>query len=122
MRHTYASVKASQMYLTKNYSIELDDVVWVIEGDLKKPAHFRLADCFRYMFIKYPPFPAGSGKFKFKISSRHSLLAHEILIDKAAPWFSMLHSKYITKQKFFHSLDQEPLIVNGLRDVSGITL
>jgi len=120
MKHTYASVKASQIYLTKYHPIELDDVVWVIEGDLKKPACFRLADCFRYRFIRYPLFPIGYEKFKFKISDHHSLLAHEILIDKAEAWFSTLHSKYITKQKFFHSLRSEPSIVNGLCHISGI--
>ena len=41
MGYTYASVGASQMYLTKCHPLALSDVIWVVEGDLKKPAGFR---------------------------------------------------------------------------------
>ena len=120
MGYTYASVGASQMYLTKCHPLALSDVIWVVEGDLKKPAGFRLTDCFRYTLAEYPPFPAGYEGFKLKILGHSSLLTHEIPLDKAELWFSTLHSMYITKQKFFHSLSLELSMVTGLCHASNI--
>lgn len=120
MGYTYASVGASQMYLTKYWSLRVGDVIWVVEGDLKKPKGFHLADCFQCASTEYPPFPPGYGKFKLKVLGCSSFLVREIALDKTELWFDILHSKYITKQRFFSSLSFEPTILAGLCDISGI--
>lgn len=120
MKHSYASVGASQLYLTKRYSFAIGDIVWVVEGDLNRPKGFALVDCFRCAEVEYPPFHSGYERFKLKIVGRSSLLACEIPLTKMESWFATLHADYITKRRSFSLLTRELEIVNGLSRISGI--
>jgi hypothetical protein len=124
MKHTYASLCVSQMYVTSlKPSLFLGDVIWVVESDESKPAKkFRLADCFRVTKTLRPPFPAGYGKFVLKLEGVPLPFASPLQLCKGDPWFEILHRKYITKQKFFNKLDSEPVVVNGFLLASRVAL
>jgi hypothetical protein len=123
MKHTYASVAASQMYVTRPPAfLTLGDFIWVVEGDLSKPMNFQLADCFKVERTRLPPFSAGYERFALKLEGTRSLLARPLALSKSEPWFARLHANYITKRKFFNPLFSEPAVLRGLLKASGVVV
>lgn len=123
MGHSYASIGASVVYSTKKQpKLCLGDVVWVVEGDSSTPTEFALVDCFKVHMADTPPFPPGYGKFQLKAMGERSLLSKPFRLGAEMEWFEELHSRYITKQRFFHSLGGEPNILDGLLTASGAAI
>lgn len=123
MGYPYAKVGGSAMYVTRPPSkLVMNDVVWVIEGDHRNPTRFTLVDCFEYSDAEHPPFAPAYTKFGIRILGNRSLLRSTAPLNRADKWFSELHSRFITKQKFFSPLTPEPEIVKGLLCISGIKL
>lgn len=121
MGYPYARVGGSAMYLTRRPSkLESGDVVWVIEGDLRSPTRFSLVDCFEFSDHEDPPFAPAYAKFAVRILGHRSILRSASPLNRADKWFADLHSRFITKQKFFTSLAAEPEIVEGLCNFSGV--
>lgn len=120
MGHPYESGVSAVYTTSEQRKLCFGDIIWVIEGDIGKHKQFRLVDCFRNNEQKYPPFPIGYTKFRLKVSGEVSLLKGPIPLSKEYEWFSELHSKFITKQKFFNVLTLQ--ISDGLLNTSGITL
>ena len=121
MGYDYSSLESSAVYSTSNQQkLCFNDVIWVIEGDKSNPKKFMLVDCFINKEQKYPPFPAGYTQFKLKAIGEGSLIKEPVELSKEDEWFAQLHSKFITKQKFFTVLPQ--LIVEGLINVSSVKL
>lgn len=120
MRYPYAAVGLSGMYSTKTLSRLCNgDVIWVVEG----PTKFALVDCFQYSDTEYPPFASDYSKFEIRVLGNHSLLGGSSYpLNVADKWFAELHSRFITKQKFFNLLTTELEIIEGLRLLSGIKL
>jgi len=116
MGHPYRSLGESAVF-SKNEvpKLLLGDSIWVIEG----PKDFTLVDCFIYTETDDPPFRADYGGFKLKLAGDRSLLASELPLDKGNAWFKDLHSRFITKQRFFDRLTDEH--VEGLQVVSGVS-
>lgn len=97
----------------------LGDVIWVVEGFGRPLAGFRLADCFAVRATEESAIPS----FTLKVRGDESLIRSAIGLDPASmPWFASLHSRFITKQRFFNSLGSEPEISGGLRKVSGVAI
>lgn len=123
MGHSYASTAKPGMYLTINPSKLLPgDIIWVIEGRNSTPTEFALVDCFTFTDPEHPPFPPKYEKFTLRVSGRSFLLSAPVALSKSSAWFSELHARFITKQRFFNSLAAEPDIVKGLSDASGVKL
>lgn len=121
MGHTYASTGRSSMYLSRApKKLEVGDFVWVIEGDIRTPTRFSLVDCFEYIDAEFPPFAPSYSRFGIRIFGYHSLLRSPVPLNRADKWFFALHSRFITKQKFFSCLEEEPELVEGLCTVSDI--
>jgi len=121
MGYPYAKVGSSAMYLRRPQTrLEIGDVVWVVEGVLGRPTRFGLVDCFRYSDAEHPPFAPGYSRFTVRILGHRSLLKASSPLNLADKWFFELHSRFITKQKFFNSLAAEPEIVDGLCSISGV--
>lgn len=58
MGHSYNSIGQSAAYSTKEQrKLCLNDVIWVIEGNMGNPKEFSLVDCFHYSSTDYPPIP-----------------------------------------------------------------
>lgn len=120
MGHAYASTEPASVYSTTlQPKLCFGDALWVVEGDTNFPRQFALVDCFRYEDTKYPPFLGGYDGFKLRVIGT-SLLKLPIPLKKEDDWFSRLHKMYITKQKFFSRLSDEPDVVAGLQKVSGV--
>lgn len=118
MGHSYAASDPSSVYSTTlQPKLCFGDVIWVVEGDKNSPRQFALADCFRYKDTKYPPFESGYDAFKLRLMGI-SLLQKPVPLRKEDEWFSNLHKKCITKQRFFERLSDEA--VAGLQKASGI--
>lgn len=121
MGHTYASAGGSGMYLSRApKKLEAGDIVWVVEGDIRNPKRFSLVDCFEYSNTELPPFAPSYSRFVIRILGHHSLLRSPMPLNRADKWFFDLHSRFITKQKFFNRLEEEPELVKGLCTASGI--
>jgi hypothetical protein len=92
--------------------------VWVVEGDESTPVNYTLVDKFVVASTDTPS-PVGSyAPFKLKVSGGKSLLTTATPLTPEVQWFSSLHRKYITKQRFFESLGTEPDIERGLREIA----
>jgi hypothetical protein len=63
--------------------------------------------------LRYP-----FGDFELKATGV-SLIKGAIPLDASLPWFKELHSRYITKQRFFERV--EGPIVAGFQSLSGVT-
>lgn len=122
MGHSYASTGSSSVYISKAQpKLCFGDVIWVVEGDTSTPRNFALVDCFHYEDTKYPPFASSYKGFQLQVLGT-SVLKAPIPMLKDDEWFSQLHAKYITKQRFFERLANAPQIIAGLQKVSGIEL
>ena len=122
MGHSYVSLDGHAVYSAANQpKLCFDDVIWVVEGDSNKPKSYYLVDCFHYRDTDYPPFPSGYSDFKLKVAGEGTLLNETVELSKGNEWFSTLHGKFITKQRFFSRMDEFPEVVAGLQDVSGIS-
>lgn len=120
MGHGYASTGSSSVYSTTlQPKLCFGDVIWVVEGDMSSPRQFALVDCFKHENTKYPPFANGYDGFKLRILGK-SLLKTPVPLQKEEEWFAHLHKNYITKQRFFRRLNDEPFVVAGLMKASGI--
>jgi hypothetical protein len=123
MGYAYDTAGGSAMYIKRPPAkLVMNDIVWVVEGDLRNPTRFALVDCFEYTYAEYPPFAPAFTKFGLRVLGTRSLLSGTVPLNRAERWFSELHSRFITKQKFFNSLISEPEIVDGLLRISGIKL
>ena len=114
MGQTYHISGESAVYSKlENKKLCFGDRIWVIEGDLGQPVRFSLVDCFIYAENIHPPFSSPFYGFRIKYRGE-SLKPPEVRLNKSdSPWFSQLHSKYITKQRFFERIiDVE--ILDGL--------
>jgi hypothetical protein len=121
MRRPYGTAHNSGIYLTRHRAKLLaGDLIWVIEGDTSTPTAFSLVDCFRYELVEHPPFAPEYSRFSVRVAGTSLLARGRIALDKAESWFSELHGRFITKQRFFSLLLSEPKIVNGLRIASGV--
>jgi hypothetical protein len=121
MGHTYGSTGRSAMYLTRaQKKLEVGDIIWVVEGNIRIPARFSLVDCFKYDDAEFPPFAPSYSKFVIRILGYNSLLPSPVPLNRADKWFFTLHGRFITKQKFFSCLEEEPELVEGLCTASGI--
>ncbi|WP_426360359.1 hypothetical protein ACPUVO_09140 [Pseudocolwellia sp. HL-MZ19] len=119
MKATYLSLAESSAYSKSNRrELCLGDIIWVIEGDQDNPTNFSIADCFKYTESDYPSPHGPFSDFKLKISGSSLLKIGGLTLDKSMPWFDVLHSKYLSKQKSFNNITDENDIVNGLFDVS----
>jgi hypothetical protein len=117
MKCDYASLGESAAYSTsERRKLCLRDVIWVIEG----PGDFALVDCFRYEDADYKPLPAPFQRFKLKAKGNSSYLGDPKPLHTEMDWFHDLHSRYITKQKFFSLI--EPNHIHGLLEESGVSL
>jgi len=115
MGYPYAKVGRSAMYVTRPPSkLCIGDHIWVVEGDQHTPTRFTLVDCFVYSDAAHPPFDPSYSRFGIRILGTHSILRSPIPLNRADRWFAELHSRFITKQKFFHQITSEREIVNGL--------
>jgi len=123
MKRSYASLGMPAVYSTKSQpKLCGGDTVWVIEGNTANPVQFELADCFRVSAAECGPFPGDLAGFKARAVGSSSLLSTAIPLSNTVIWFSELHRRYITKQKFFCSLGDEPEIVAGLLSSSAVRL
>ncbi len=101
----------------------LNDEIWVIEGYGESPKTFYLAAHFVYKETDYPPFPSPYkgpkyDDFNFMYAGPGESFGSEYELNaSASPWFEELHKKFITKQKFFHSLEEYPGVVNGFKEL-----
>lgn len=121
MGHSYASLGEPAVFLTSEKSkLCLRDLIWVIEGDRDTPCNYHIADCFRYEDTDYPPFAGAYSDFKRKVKGGDSFLSAAVPIHLELPWFKELHGRFITKQRFCASLADEPTIVEGLMNDSGV--
>lgn len=121
MGYDYSSLKSSAVYSTSAQpKLCFNDVIWVIEGDKSNPKNFKLVDCFINKEQRYPPFSADYAQFKLKAIGEKSLIKEPIKLSKEDKWFAELHSRFITKQKFFSVLPQ-PIFIK-LLNVSGVNL
>jgi hypothetical protein len=121
MGHTYASAGGSGTYLSRTPTkLDAGDIVWVIEGDIRTPTRFSLVDCFAYSDAEFPPFVPLYSRFAIRILGHHSLLRSPVPLNRADRWFFALHGRFITKQKFFSCLEEEPELVEGLCTVSAV--
>ncbi|WP_273455872.1 hypothetical protein [Nevskia ramosa] len=123
MKRPYSFAVGSAVFSTKNQpKLCNGDIVWVVDGDLAEPSQFKLADCFRVEATEIAPLPIGYEQFKVKASASSSLLLEPAKLGIDLKWFELLHARYITKQRFFHSLSNEPEILDGLRRISGVKI
>jgi hypothetical protein len=123
MKHPYEDVGRSAFYLSKKAvkNLCIGDIVWVVEGDTKTPANFSLVDCFEYSSSEFPPFKPEYSKFDICITGT-SLLSPSISLNRNTEhWFADLHSRFITKQRFFNSIDTQE-IIDGFLNVSKIKI
>lgn len=123
MGHSYESLGESAVYsATEQPKLCIGDVVWVVEGGDSDPMTFSLVDCFRYTAAAYPPFSADYMRFKMKVAGSSLLGGRRVLLDNSFDWFRDLHTKYITKQRFFVRLHNDESIQKGLLDVSTVVI
>ena len=123
MGGSYAELGGPMAFSTKDQKkLCHGDTVWVIEGDLATPANYSIADCFKVRGTNMPPSIDGYSDFKLQVIGDQSLLNTPVALDKSASWFSELHKSFITKQRFFCSLDDHQKIRDGLADASGVAI
>jgi hypothetical protein len=123
MGHTYAELGAPVVFSTKNQpKLCHGDTVWVVEGDLSTPIDYAIVDCFAVQGTDMPPFPGSYSEFKLKVIGERSLLPKPIALDKSAPWFSELRDRFITKQRFFCSLEDHRQIQEDFAAASGVAI
>jgi hypothetical protein len=111
----YKALDEAGAYSKKKQStLLLGDAIWVVEG----PGEFALVDCFLHTSTDYRPLSYPFGDFELKAKGA-SLIKGAIPLDASLPWFKELHSRYITKQRFFERV--EGPIVAGFQSLSGVT-
>ena len=124
MKHPYSDIGRSAFYLSKKTvkNLCIGDLIWVVEGDTTTPANFFLVDCFKYSSSEFPPFKSEYSNFDICIIGT-SLLYSSILLNRNSDdWFADLHSRFITKQRFFNSIDDTQDIIDGFLNVSKIKI
>ena len=123
MKQSYASLGMPLDYSTKEQArLYLGNVVWVIDGDEGSPVRYSITDCFIVQSIDEPSPRARFDNFKLRAIGQKSLLAKPVAVDTSVRWFKRLHQHFLTKQKFFQSLDLEPEIIRGLSDYTGVSI
>lgn len=115
MGHPYSELGGSAVYSkTLQNKLCLGETIWVVQGGLDTPTDFTLVDCFEVNKFDYPPFEIAYSAFVLKVSGQ-SLLSKPVALDRSlGSWFSVLHGKYLSKQRFFAAL-KEIEIAHGLR-------
>lgn len=119
MGHPYIGLPGPVVYSSKlQPKLCLGDTVWVIEGDESTPVNYTLVDKF-FVSSTDTPSPVGPyARFKLKVCGAKGLLTAGVPLISDMQWFSSLHGRYITKQRFFASLATEPDIERGLCDIA----
>jgi hypothetical protein len=97
-------------------------MVWIVEGGLNTPTNYAIADCFAVRATDIPLFPYGYSKFKLKVLGDKSLLTAPVALDSSELWFSELRDRFITKRRFFCSLDAHPNIQGGFIAASRLAI
>ena len=121
MGRPYPKLAEPRFYVTKRHaSLQPGDWVWVVEGDLRAPTRFSLADCFEVSSIKPDPFPGTASKFKFELQGRSSKLAFNYGLNRADEWFAQLHHMYLSRGIPFNRLDNFPKVIEGLKRTCGL--
>lgn len=119
MGHAYSELGTRVVYSSKQQpKLCLGDTVWVVEGDERAPANFALVDAF---VVRSTDIPSPVGPYsRFKLAARgcESLLKRSVPLTSDLAWFASLHSRFISKQRFFASLDVEPEIAFGFRQLA----
>lgn len=110
MGHPYSALKESAVYSkTGQKKLCFGDTIWVIQGGLDNPTDFALVDCFQVQDLDYPPFTGAYSEFALKALGE-SLLSKPVALDASlGSWFSELHGKYLSKQRFFSVLNEEEI-------------
>lgn len=122
MGRPYPKLAEPRFYITKRFaSMQPGDWVWVIEGDLRTPTRFSLADCFEISAIKPDPFAGTASKFKFELQGRSSKLRFNYGLNRADEWFAKLHQMYLSSGIPFNRLDNQPDVITGLKRAAGLT-
>lgn len=123
MGHSYQSRGEPAVYSrTDQPSLCFNDLLWVIEGSLDSSTEFSLVDCFQYKDTKYAPFTNEYFEFKVKFLGDISLLSQTHMLNDDSDGFRRLHSKFLTKQRFFNRLNDHPVIISYLELISGIKI
>lgn len=123
MGHSYRDLGAPIVFSTKvQRKLCHGHTIWVVEGDLSTPTNFTIADCFTVKGTDAPSRWGDYADFKLKVFGDTSLLRAPVPVDTSASWFEELHSRFITKQRFFCSLSEHPSISSGLATASGVAI
>lgn len=123
MGHAYSELGAPMVFSTKNQPrLCHGDAIWVIEGDEDNPTNYSIVDCFLVKGTEIPPFPGKYSEFKVKAFGDHSLLSSPVSLSPSVQWFADLRDRFITKRRFFSSLQDHPQIQDGLLSTSGVTI
>lgn len=123
MGYAYAKLDAPTAFSTKNQrKLCHGDTVWVIEGDLSSPTNYAIADCFVVQSTDTSPFRGNHLQFKLKVTGERSLIRGPVALDKSTLWFSELRERFITKQRFFCTLEDHQNIQDGLVAASGVAI
>lgn len=121
MGHPYPKQDEPRFYVTRRpASLQPGDWVWVVEGDLRTPTRFSLADCFEVFAIKNDPFPGTRSAFRFELQGRTSKLTFNYGLNRADEWFATLHSAYLSRGIPFNRLDGFPHVIDGLKRTCGL--
>jgi hypothetical protein len=123
MGHAYSELGGPMVFSTKNQpKLCHGDAIWVVECDQSNPTYYSVVDCFLVKGTDIPPFPGKYSEFKVKAFGDRSLLSGPVSLSPSAQWFADLRDRFITKQRFFSSLQDHPQIQDGLRSVSGVAI
>jgi len=119
MGHPYSTLKECAVYSkTEQKKLCFGDTIWVIQGGLDTPTDFTLVDYFKVQDFDHPPFKGAYRDFALKVLGE-SLLPKAVALDASlGSWFSELHGKYLSKQRFFSALKEDEILL-GLRACSG---
>ncbi len=116
MGHPYSALAECAVFSkTEQKKLCFGDVIWVIQGGLDTPTNFTLVDCFEVQNFDYPPFKGAYSDFALKVLGESSMSESVVLDRSIDSWFSELHGKYLSKQRFFSALEEKE-ILQGLRD------
>jgi hypothetical protein len=122
MGRRYGRPELNRVFSTKERTkLCIDDGIWVVEGLGKSPKRYVLAASFIYIDPYHPPFSYAKfgqvdGRFECAYSGPGESFGDALPLDpEVLPWFADLHTRYITKQKFFEDITGRPAIVEGLQ-------
>jgi len=86
-----------------------------MEDSTDTPTRYAVVGCFRYADTQYAPFRAPYNQFKFKAIGRTALIDSSLNLDVSSGWPEprQMRDRFLSKQRFFVNLANEPEIVDG---------